>query len=1007
MINVSKNKFVVLLFCIGILLCLPITQIQSQDVSYQKHKITGVVKDANGEAVIGASVVEKGTTNGTMTDMDGNFTLSVKEGSLIVVSSVGYKKVQLATENRSDFNIRLEEDSKTLNEVVVVGYGTQKKSDITGSVTVVNKDRLTKLPVVNVMQAVEGSTAGVLVTQGSSIPGDSPSALIRGKNSINASTDPYVVVDGVPISKSGGSLADINPSDIESMEILKDASAVAIYGVNGANGVILITTKRGNTGKPVIRYSGYLGDESYAHKLHPRDGAEYVQKYKDYYYEKTGTQLSGIPVPNQAEEANYTAGKETNWLDAVSHTGIAQDHNISLSGGSESMKYYISGEFLNQRGILKGFQYKRYSFRVNLDIDATDYLKIGTNAYFASHNQDDGRINFLLALAMSPYGQEYNADGTYDTLPMSPEEMYVSPFCSYNEKAERRKVNINGDGFAELNFGKIYKPLDGLKYRLNIGYNYLPTRTSTYTGVTSYDMNGTGETVNEETNAYTIENILSYTRDIGKHHFDFTGLFSAQQKKYLKTDAKSVGYVNDVLGFNYLQGGTTETTSSDATRYASESLMGRINYSYASRYLFTFTVRRDGSSVFGANTSKWGTFPSIAVGWNIANENFMKGINWLDNLKLRLSYGKSGNEAISVYETISKYNASSIAMNGTTLTGVYPSTMLGNGNLTWETTKSANAGLDWGVFKDRITGSFDLYKSRTSGLLLQRDLPKITGYQSVYENIGKTQNYGLEVTINSRNIVTNDFTWETGIVFSTNKNKIVDLYGDKKDDIGNKWFIGKDIQSVYDYKMLGIWQQSEISAGANKGVDNNAVAGDIKFKDVNGDGVITSADKQVLGHTDPTWTGGLTNKFLYKNWALSVFIQTAQGMMKNNTDIMTYDETWRINTPREISYWTATNGNNKYPRLTYTNTYGYGYTRKAGYTRLKDVTLSYTFNPNQLSKIGLGSLTIYATGSNLYTWTPWVGWDPEASFSSRGSGSWTDNYPPTKTIVLGINITLK
>ena len=1003
----QKNKFVVLLFCIGLLIGLPISQTLAQDVSSQKHKITGVVKDANGEVVIGANVVEKGTTNGTMTDIDGNFTLYVENGSSIIISSVGYKKVQLSIGDRSNFSVKLEEDSKTLNEVVVVGYGTQKKSDITGSVTVVNKDRLSKLPVVNVMQALEGSTAGVIVTQGSSIPGSSPSTLIRGKNSINASTDPYVVVDGVPISKSGGSLADINPSDIESMEILKDASAVAIYGVNGANGVILITTKRGRVGKPIIRYSGYLGDESFAHKLHPRDGAEYVQKYKDYYYEKTGTQLTGIPVPNQAEEANYTAGKETDWLNAVSQTGIAQDHNISLSGGSENMKYYVSGEFLDQKGILKGFQYKRYSFRMNLDIDVTDYLKIGTSAYLASHNQDGGRINFLLALAMSPYGQEYNADGSYDTLPMSPEEMYVSPFCSYEGKAERRKVNINGDGFAEVNFGKMYKPLDGLKYRLNIGYNYLPSRTSTYTGVTSYDMNGTGETINEETNAYTIENILSYTRDIGKHHFDFTGLFSAQQKKYLKTDAKSVGFVNDVLGFNYLQGGTTETTSSNATRYASESWMGRVNYSYASRYLFTFTVRRDGSSVFGANTSKWGTFPSVAVGWNIANEDFMKNINWLDNLKLRLSYGKSGNEAIDVYETISKYNASSIAMNGTTLTGIYPGSMLGNGNLTWETTKSANAGLDWGIFKDRVTGNVDFYRQRTSGLLLQRNLPKITGYQSVYENIGKTQNVGLEVTINSRNIVTKDFTWETGIVFSTNKNKIIDLYGDKKDDIGNGWFIGKDIQSVYDYKMLGVWQQSEISAGANKGVDNNAVAGDIKFKDVSKDGVITSVDKQVLGHTDPTWTGGLTNKFMYKNWALSVFIQTAQGMMKNNTDIETYDETWRINTPREISYWTAANCNNKYPRLTYTNTYGYGYTRKANYTRLKDVSLSYTFNPSSISKIGLGSLTIYATGSNLYTWTPWVGWDPEASFSTRGSGSWTDNYPPTKTIVLGINITLK
>ncbi len=1005
--NAMKTRctnFFALLFCLGLLVSWPAINVKAQNV--QKHQITGIVKDTKGEPIVGASVVEKGTTNGIMTDVDGHFVLSVKNGSSIQVSSVGYKPVIISMNGRSTFEIEMSEDSKTLNEVVVVGYGTQKKSDITGSVTSISKDRLSKLPVANVMQALEGAAAGVLVTQGSSIPGDAPSTIIRGKNSINASTDPYIVVDGVPISKSGGSLTDINPSDIESMEILKDASAVAIYGTNGANGVILITTKHGKSGKPMIRYSGYTGMEDYAHKLRLRNGSEYVQKYKDYIYEKTGAELTGIPVPNEREEANYSAGKETDWLDEISRTGISQDHNISISGGTDNTKYFISGEYLNQKGILKGYQYKRYSFRVNLDVNVTDYLTIGTNAYVAAHNKDGGRVNFLYGIAMSPYAQEYDSDGSYTILPMYPEEMYTSPFCQYNQKAERRNVNINGNGYAEINFGKITKPLVGLKYRLNFGYNYLPTRTSTYAGVASYDNNGTAQTVNTETNAYTVENIVSYTKDLGKHHFDLTGLFSAQNKRYLSTTAKSVGFVNDLLGFNYLDGGSTQTTSSNATRYAAMSYMGRLNYSYDSRYLFTFTVRRDGSSVFGANTSKYGTFPSVAVGWNIANEQFMKKLNWLDNLKLRLSYGKSGNEAIDVYETISKYKATSIAMDGTTLTGLYASS-LGNGDLTWETTKSFNAGLDWGIFKNRIVGNFDFYNSRTSGLLLERNLPKITGYSNVYENIGKTSNIGIEATITTRNIVTKNFTWETSLVFAMNKNKILDLYGDKTDDKGNGWFIGHPISSVYDYKMLGIWQQSEIDAGINKGWDDTAVAGDIKFQDKSKDGKITSDDKQILGQKDPKWTGGITNKFMYKNWTLSVFIQTAQGMMKSNTDIKTYDETWRINTPAVFGYWTAKNCSQEYPRLTYTNTYGYGYSRKANYTRLKDVTLSYTFNEKAISKIGLGSLTIYATGSNLYTWTPWVGWDPEASFVNRGSTNWTDNYPATKSFVIGINVTLK
>ena len=991
----------------SILLLLVFMLLTPLSLMAQNRVLKGVVKDSkSNDPLIGCSVAVKGTSIGTLTDLNGEFTINASSKSNLVFTFVGYNKKEVVVSDQNNITVLLDENSEVLEEVVVVGYGTQKKSDVTGSVTSVNKDRLSKLPVANVMQALEGATAGVLVTQGSSIPGDGPSTVIRGKNSINASTAPYVVVDGIPISKSGGSLSDINPNDIESMEILKDASAVAIYGTNGANGVILITTKRGKTGKPTIRYNGYAGVEDYAHKLRMRDGEEYVQKYKDYMFQKTGTELSGTPVPNQAEAANYNAGKETDWLDEISQTGIAQDHNISLSGGTDNMKYFVSGEYLDQKGVLKGYQYKRYSFRMNFDINVTNYLTIGTNAYIAAHNKDGGRVNFLYGLAMSPYAQEYNADGTYNTLPMSPEEMYTSPFCQYSQKADRRSVNINGNGYAELNLGKIFNPLNGLKYRLNIGYNYLPTRTSNYAGLASYDKNGTAYTTNTETNAYTIENIFTYAKDIEKHHFDLTGLYSAQSRNYLTTKAQSVGFVNDLLGYNYLDGGATQTTSSYADHYAATSYMGRLNYSYDSRYLFTFTVRRDGSSVFGANTSKYGTFPSVALGWNIANEQFMKKYDWLDNLKLRLSYGKSGNEAISVYKTISKYNATSLAMDGKTLTAIYANT-LGNGDLEWETTKSANIGLDFGFLRSRIVGNLEFYKSNTSGLLLERTLPKITGYSNVVENIGKTQNLGVEATLTTRNIVTKDFTWETSFVFAANKNKIVDLYGDKKDDIGNAWFIGHPISSTYDYKMLGIWQDSEIKAGLNKGWDNTAVAGDIKFVDTNKDGKITSDDKQILGQRDPKWTGGLTNKFLYKNWALSIFVQTAQGMMKGNTDIRTYDETWRINTPSVFDYWTSANQNQEYPRLTYTNTYGYGYSRKASYTRLKDITLSYTFNESAINKFGLGSLTVYASGRNLYTWTPWVGWDPEASFSNRGSGTWTDNYPVTKSFVIGINVTLK
>lgn len=475
----SKKLFVLTMMTAGLGIA-PQTSYAEQAVQNitQAAQLKGQVVGSNGEPIIGATIMVKGTKNGTVTDFDGNFSISNVQSGTLVISYVGYKTKEIAFHGTAPVNVTLAEDSKALDEVVVVGYGTQKKSDVTGSVTSVNKDRLSQLPVTNVMQALEGATSGVLVTQSSSIPGSGPSTVIRGKNSINASTDPYVVVDGIPISKTGGSISDINPNDIESMEILKDASAVAIYGTNGANGVILITTKRGKAGhKPTIRYNGYFGIEDYAHKLEMRNGSEYVQKYKDYMYQKTGKEVTGDPVPNTGEQANYEAGKETDWLDEISQTGITMDHNLSISGGTDDVSYFVSGEYMNQKGILKGYQYKRFSFRANLDIKVTKYLTIGTNAYVASHNKDGGRVNFLMGLAMSPYGQEYNDDGSYNTLPMSPEEMYVSPFCNYNKTAERRSVNVNGNGYAELNFGNLIAPLKGLKYRLNIGYNYLPART--------------------------------------------------------------------------------------------------------------------------------------------------------------------------------------------------------------------------------------------------------------------------------------------------------------------------------------------------------------------------------------------------------------------------------------------------------------------------------------------------------------------------------------------------
>lgn len=972
-------------------------------------EISGVILDVKGSPIPGATIKNEKTSKVAISDGNGRYKIAAVKGETLVVTFIGYSPKTVVIENQTQLNFSLAEESdKNLNEVVVVGYGTQKRSDVTGSVVSVPKARLSQLPVTNVLQSIEGAVAGVNISTTSSVPGSQPSALIRGQNSITAGTGPYVVVDGVPLSKTGGSLNDINPNDIASVEVLKDASATAIYGTNGSNGVILITTKRGTSGKPVIRYSGYAGIDNIAHILEPRSGAEYVQKYADFLKQTNQTQTR--PVPNNGELAAYNAGTTTDWIEESTQQGKIQDHNVSISGGSADVKYFISGDYLDQKGVIKGYQFNRVSLRSNLDINVTSFLTVGTSLFLTSNKFDGGRANLLLASAMSPYGQEYNANGTYKIFPMEPELLYTNPLLGLKTTRINRTTNINGNGFAEIKFPGALK---GLKYRFNAGYTYFPERTGSYIGRLANDLNGTASSFNASTNSYTLENILTYAKDIEKHHFDFTALYSAQERRYNSTTAGAVGFINDELGLDNIGAGATQTSNSYRDRYGLNSQMGRLFYSYDSRYLLTLTARRDGSSVFGANTTKYGVFPSAAIGWNITNEGFMKSLKAINNLKLRISYGKTGNEAVDVYRTITTEGSVRSPFNGISTIGVTAAN-LGNSLLQWETTKTANIGIDFGILNNRISGSVEAYQNKTSGLLLRRSLPIVSGYSSVFENIGKTNNNGLELTLNSQNFTGKDFRWETMVVFATNKNKIVDLYGDGKDDLGNRWFIGKPINVVYDYKMTGIWQTGEDVSKQ----DPTARPGSLKFADLNGDGRITADDRTILGQAAPKWTGGITNTFHYKNINLSVFIQTAQGITRNNPDLTYGDETGRRNTPAEIGYWTPENQSQTRPALSYNNTLGYGFASDASYTRIKDVTLSYVFTQKILDKLHLGSLTVYASGRNLATFTNWIGWDPEQTTYGRGTGNsnanqqafaadWTNNYPITRTFVIGLNVSLR
>jgi TonB-linked SusC/RagA family outer membrane protein len=993
--NVKFTKLICILFFIQILAA-GFNSVYAQGT----FSVKGKVSDQTGAGIPGANVKVAGTNQGTVTDNNGAFAITLSAPATLQISYIGYTMQSVpvsATTQTLDIKLSENEADKNLNEVVVVGYGTQKKSDITGAVTSIPKSRLSQLPVTNVLQAIQGAAAGVNVSQTSSVPGAQPSALVRGQNSINATTGPYVVVDGIPLSKTGGSLNDINPNDIASVEILKDASAVAIYGTNGSNGVILITTKRGTTGKPVIRYSGYAGVENIAHILEPRNGTEYVQKYADWIAQTGQKQVN--PVPNFGELPNYNAGITTNWIDEATQTGVMQDHNVSISGGTEDVKYFISGDYLDQKGVVKGFNYKRTTIRSNLDVDVTDYLTVGTSLFVTSNNTDGGRANLLFASAMSPYGQMYNPNGSYKIYPMEPEQLFTNPMLGLMTDRIDRSTNLNGNAFAEVKFSGV---LEGLKYRLNTGYTYLPARRASYVGRAANDFLGTAENFNSETNSYTLENLLTYTKDFGKHHIDFTGLYSNQQRKYIFTRARAIGFVNDELSYNNLEAGATQTSESDADRYGLVSQMGRINYSYDSRYLLTLTARRDGSSVFGSNTTKYGVFPSAAIGWNISNEDFMEDVKFVNNLKLRASHGKSGNEAISVYRTITTNGIIRQPFNGVTTIGAVASN-LGNVNLLWETTLATNIGVDFSLFNNRVSGSVDAYKTKTTDILLLRSLPYITGYKEVYDNLGEVDNKGLEINLTTKNLDKGEFKWETTFNFATNKNKLIDLYGDKKSDLGNRWFIGQPISVVYDYRLQGVWQTGEDPSQQDPG----AKPGDLKFADLNGDGKITADDREVLGQRAPKWTGGLSNTFHYKNLHLNIFIQTAQGMTKNNNDLNYGDETGKRNTPAEVGYWTPTNGNNSRPALSYNNTRGYGYASDAGYTRIKDVTLSYVFGAKTLEKLRLGSLTVYGSGRNLHTFTNWIGWDPEGDYAPRGSGEWVNNYPVTRTFVFGVNVSIR
>lgn len=968
--------------------------------------IKGKVTDESGNPLPGVSVRVKGTAQGISTGADGGFALRVPGDGPVVLqfTYLGMVPQEVTVTASTTLNITMKMAVEQQNEVVVVGYGTKKRSDVTGSISSVPTERLKNLPVTNVLQAVQGSAAGINIVNNTSKPGSSPAFYLRGMKSINASNAPLIVLDGVPF---GGTYNDINPNDIASIDVLKDVSATAIYGARGANGVIMITTKRGKSGKPVISYNGYGGPEFQSNVMKNMNGEQY--RTKNHWYNIQAGRPTAPDLPYLSEQNNFANGvPEVNWQKEISQQGYIQSHELSISGGTDNVKYYVSGTYLKQAGTIKGFQFNRSSIRANIDANVTSWLKTGLNMFLVNNNSDGGKATLFDANSLSPYGTLYNAKGDYEVYPIAPQTLYQSPLVNLYDPGLNRTKNMSASGYAEVAPGFV----KGLKYRVNGSYGYRPLRTANYTGRKAGDMLGSADVYNEETKQWIVENLLTYATSFNKHGLDFTALYSAQRDELFSTRLKANSFINDNLDFNNLTAGQVQKTES---RYSSGSLLSqmfRANYTYDSRYLVTATIRRDGFSGFGKN-NKYGVFPSVAVGWNVHNEKFMAAAApVISQLKLRASYGKSGNQAIGAYQTLTRMNTAQYIYDGVTTIGVIPDT-LGNANLKWETTKGLNVGIDFALWNNRLSGTIEAYSTNTYDLLLSRKIPAISGYTSVFDNIGKTANKGIEILLNSRNIESDNFTWQTSFNISFNKNKVVSLYGDNKDDITNNLFIGKPLLGIYDYTMVGIWQEGE-----DMKIDPGAKPGYIKFQDRDGNGKIDAADRSYLGTQLPKYIAGLTNTFTYKNLSLNIFIQNVHGLLRPNSFLDNRDQGGTVNLPVEIPYWTSDNKINTNPSLVYTNPRGYKYAQDASFIRIKDVTLSYTFDKKMLERSKIGNLMMYVSGRNLGTFTKWMGWDPETAPSGQvstatklnngqgGGQQSSDFYPLSATIVFGVNISL-
>lgn len=948
-----------------------------------------VLDNETNEPLIGAAIIVKGSPQmGTITDVNGNFQLEVSSlSSSLVVSFVGYQTKEVALNGTSKVEVKLGQ-SANLEEIVVIGYGAIKRSNVTGAIVSVKTDELKKVPTTNVLESLQGKVAGMDITRSSGSAGAKVNTTIRGNRSLTASNEPLIIVDGIQYNN----IQDLNPNDIASMEVLKDAASTAIYGSRGANGVILVTTKRGEQGKASISFNSYVGSsavEGYPSVMN----AEQFKNYRREANRTTGNWTSAADDSKIFGSQLNSVG--TYWPDLFFQKGSQQDYQLGVAMGNAKTNAYVSVDYFNEKGIFKKDELSRYTLRANVEHNINKYVKIGTQNQITYYNQSFRKDPMNIANQISPLEMAYDSVG--NVIPWVNNNRTPNPLmdeAANNYDNNNKTSRVFTAGFVEI------KPIEGLVLRSNLGVNLTTSRDGLYAGSVTVERIGSKPLArysNENFVGYNLENVAIYTKTIGKHNFAATAVHSMLSNQYESVTAQGTNQLLAYQGFYGLANANEEVTIGSSFRKSTLlSYTGRIQYGYNDKYLFTATGRSDGASQLSEG-NKWAFFPSVSAAWRISQEDFLKDNKTISDLKLRLSYGVAGNSAVAPYSTQSSLTRMPYAFDERPAIGYAFSTQIGNKDLRWELSNTTNVGFDLGLFKNRITATLDMFQTKTKDLLLQRLIPLSTGVTSTIENIGKTENKGIELSINAVALNTKDLRWNVGFNWFAVKEKIVEL-ATSSNDVANGWFIGQTTQSFYDYQKTGIWQTSE----KDLATIYKQAPGDIKVQDQNNDQIIDSNnDRIVLGSARPDWVGNITSDLSYKGFDLNVQIFARWGQMVKYDFLGVYDP--QANTNSLVhDYWTPENATNEFPRpnanrsQSATLYYSSLFYKDGSFAKLRNVTLGYTLPKALSNKMHISNFRVYVTGKNLYTYSKIANYDPE-----RG-GSYA--FPMTRLWVGGVSL---